>query len=143
MSETHGAEPGAATTGGAAKPAARFRQGVRWEGEDPAALAEAIEAAFDYRGNVTVLRRDGADVEGYLANRDATAAEPFVEVFPSDGSARQRVAYADVRGLVFSGKDTASGKSWETWVRKWTAKKEAEARGERVGEIGLFPEEID
>ena len=32
-------------------------------------LEEVVERAFDYRGNVTVVRTDGAEVEGYLFNR--------------------------------------------------------------------------
>ena len=48
------------------------------------------------------------------------------------------VAYVE-----FSGKDTASGKSWEGWVRRWNAKKQAEEQGKEVGEIGLYPEELD
>jgi len=119
-----------------------FVQGYRWEGEDPVRLHEVVEAAFDYRGDVTLLLRDGRELAGYLANRDVDDDEPFLELF-SDPEGRQRVPYADLRGVEFSGKDTASGKSWETWVRKWNEKKEAEARGEKVDNIDLFPEELD
>ena len=47
------------------------------------------------------------------------------------------------KGLRFSGKDVASGKSWETWLKKYTERKEALARGEEVENIDLFPEELD
>jgi hypothetical protein len=119
------------------------RQGFRWEGDDPDLLRRVIEAAFDYRGDVTVALRSGGELRGYLANRDDRCAEPFLDLFPADGSPRRRVLYRDVRGVEFSGKDTASGKSWETWLNKWRAKKEAEARGERVGDISLYPESLD
>jgi hypothetical protein len=118
-------------------------RGFRWEGDDPDQLREVVEAAFDYRGDVTLLLRGGGELEGYLSNRETGAPEPFVEVFPAKGGGKRRVLFRELRGLAFSGKDTASGKSWETWVKKWKAKKEAEARGEKVADIGLFPEELD
>ena len=34
-------------------------------------------------------------------------------------------AYSDVTSLTFSGRDTAAGKSWDTWVRKYIEKKMA------------------
>lgn len=116
-----------------------FAQGFHWEGDDRAELRVVVEAAFDYRGDVTLLLRDGSELEGYLANRDLEADEPFVEIFPSSGG-KVRILYRDLRGLELSGKDTASGKSWETWVRKWNEKKEAEARGEKVESTDLFPD---
>ena len=36
------------------------------EVRDAATLAEVIERAFDYRGDVTIVRRDGTEVVGYL-----------------------------------------------------------------------------
>ena len=58
------------------------------EGWVPAAevpLADVIDHAFDYRGNVTVDLRDGRELTGYLFNRDARAREPFVQMFDSAG----------------------------------------------------------
>ena len=89
-------------------------------------LVEAVEQAFDYRGDVSLELRTGRTVEGYVANRDATAAHPFLHLYPNDGSGLQVIPYADVTSISFTGKDTASGKSWETWV----AKKEAQRRAE-------------
>jgi hypothetical protein len=121
---------------------AALGQGCRWEGEDRDELHSVVEAAFDYRGDVTLLLRDGGETSGYLANRDVEVDEPFLDFFPSSGG-RERILYRDLRGLEFSGKDTASGKSWETWIRKWNEKKEAESRGEKVEGIDLFPDAID
>ena len=117
-----------------------FGQGSRWEGDDPEMLAAAIEAAFDYRGDVTLLLRDGGEIQGYVSNRDARAPEPYLHIFPSDGSALRTLLYRGLRGVAFTGRDTASGKSWETWLKKYKAKKEAEARGEKTQPLGLFPE---
>jgi hypothetical protein len=43
---------------------------------------------------------------------------------PSNGAPRQKIAYANIRSLAFSGRDTAAGKSWEAWVRKYWEKKD-------------------
>jgi hypothetical protein len=121
----------------------RLVQGASWEGDDPEDRAAAVEAAFDYRGDVTIILREGGEVKGYVSNRDAVAAEPFLVVHPSDGSPPRRIPYAHLRGIAFTGRDTAAGKSWETWVKKHRARLEARARGEEVSPIGLFPEPLD
>ena len=119
-----------------------YTQGFHWEGDDDKVLEAALDAAFGYRGNVTLFTREGEEITCYLFNRDADGAEPSVEIFPVEGG-RRRVLYAQIRGISFSGKDTAAGKSWETWLKKYNAKKAAEARGEKVGSIDLGPAELD
>jgi hypothetical protein len=122
---------------------ASFGEGFRWEGDDPVKLTAVVEAAFDYRGDVTVLLRTGEEVVGYLSNRYVAAGEPFLEILPADGSEPRRLAYHAVRGLAFSGRDAASGRSWESWVRKYEEKKKARERGEHAEGIGLFPEPLE
>ena len=46
--------------------------------------------------------------------------------------------YADIARLEFTGRDTAAGKSFETWVKKYREKK---AAGEK--NIGLEPEKLE
>ena len=128
---------------GGGPPQGEFRQGFRWEGDDPAELEEVVEAAFDYRGNVTLLLRGGGEVTGYLFNRDREVADPFLALLPADGSPRARVLYRDIRGIAFSGRDTAEGKSWQAWLKRHEAKKDAAARGENAGPADLFPEPLD
>ena len=128
---------------GGGLPESPYKQGFRCEGVDPESLALALEAAFDYRGDVTLLLASGGDLDGYLCNRDRSAAEPFVEILPAAGGGPRRVPYRDIRGVAFTGRDTASGKSWATWMKQYEAKKAAEARGEKVGEVGLFPESLE
>jgi len=105
------------------------------EGWDPgpiegAALAEAVERAFDYRGDVTVVRRDGGALVGYLFNRDADAATPFVQLFAASGGAPVTIPYADIRSIRFTGRDTAAGNSYAAWLRSREAAKAAgSARG--------------
>lgn len=117
-----------------------YSVGYAWEGDDPARLAEVIDAAFDYRGDVTLVLESGEQVIGFLANRQRETADAYVELLPADGGAKRRIAYGELRGVVFSGRDPASGKSWETWVKTYEAKKAARARGEETGEIGLYPD---
>jgi hypothetical protein len=83
-----------------------------------ASLAEVIERAFDYRGDVTVIRHDGGQLVGYLFNRDAEAPEPFVQMFDRNGAGPFTIPYAKIAAIRFTGKDTAAGKSYEAWVRR-------------------------
>jgi len=100
----------------------------------------ALEKAFDYRGDVTITLKDGRTVEGYVFDRRtaATLADSTVRLFPKDADEKVAVRYADISRLAFTGRDTAAGKSWETWVKKYQQKK---AAGER--NIGLEPEKLD
>jgi hypothetical protein len=102
-------------------------------------LRMALEKAFDYRGDVTITRRDGSVVEGYLYDRRAgkTLADSMARVLPSDGSARVNIPYAEIARLAFSDRDPAAGKSWEAWVRKYWEKR---AAGETAA---IDPETLD
>ena len=125
---------------------ARYDRGFSWVEGEPGSLEEMVEIAFDYRGDVSILLRDEDDLVGYLANRSIVQqapAESWIEVFPAAGGARRRISLAAIRGLTLSGKDVASGKSWESWLKKYTERRDALARGEDVGNIDLFPDEMD
>ncbi|CAI9084766.1 hypothetical protein A7K93_04405 [Candidatus Methylacidiphilum fumarolicum] len=87
---------------------------------------EILEAAFDYRGDVTLELVQGETIEGYLFNRQLTEAPFFVEMLvPGEESAR-RIPIEQICAVTFSGKDPADGKSYEAWK----AKKEKERREE-------------
>jgi len=105
-----------------------------------AEIREALEKAFDYRGDITVTRKDGTKVEGYLFDRRAGAslADSYVRIIPAKESGKVNVAYSDVAALVFSGRDTAAGKTFEAWVKKYWEKK---AAGEK--NIQIEPEKLD
>lgn len=107
---------------------------------DESELRAALDKAFDFRGDVTITRRDGSSVEGYLFDRraGATLADSVVRLIPKDGDDKVSVPYADVARLAFTGRDTAAGKSWETWTKKYQEKK---AAGEK--NIGIAPEKLD
>ena len=48
-------------------------QGRVWEAATEEELREGLEKAFAYRGDVTIKRRDGTSVEGYIFDRRAGA----------------------------------------------------------------------
>ena len=93
----------------------------------PAELAEAVELAFDYRGDVTLTLQSGEQVAGYLFNRETACPQPVLHVFPEAGGTRL-IAYADVATIAFTGEDTASGNSWEAWVTKKESERRADAQ---------------
>ncbi len=101
---------------------------------------KALEKAFDYRGDVTITRKDGTQVEGYLFDRKSgpTLSSSFVRLLPRTSNRRLVISYADIAALAFTGRDTAAGKSWEAWVKKYLEKK---AAGEK--DIGLQPETLE
>jgi hypothetical protein len=102
-------------------------------------VRQALEKAFDYRGDVTITRKDGTKVEGYIFDRRTgkTLADSAVRLFPKDADQKISIAYSDIAALAFSGRDTAAGKSFEAWVRKYWEKK---AAGEK--NIGIQAEEL-
>ena len=89
--------------------------------------AEAVELAFDYRGDVTLELRSGETVVGYLFNREAADSDPWIDVFPTDHPSPRRITYPDIASIAFTGEDTANGKSWEAWVSKKESERRAEA----------------
>ena len=103
-------------------------------------LRIALEKAFDYRGDVTLTLKDDSKIEGYIFDRIAgpSLSASYVRVLHKDSSQRLKIAYADIAALAFTGRDTAAGKSWEAWVRKYWEKK---GTGEAV--LSLEPETLE
>jgi hypothetical protein len=109
---------------------------------------QALEKAFDYRGDITITKKDGAKVEGYIFDRQTGAGleDSIVRLLPSTGpaggsmGARTKITlrYAEIARLEFTGRDTAEGKRFEDWVKQYKAKK---AAGEK--NIQLVPEKLD
>jgi hypothetical protein len=105
-----------------------------------AEIREALEKAFDYRGDITITKKDGSQVVGYLFDRRRgdSLADSFVRVIPSNEKTRLNIAYSEIAAIAFSGRDTAAGKTFEAWVKKYWEKK---AAGER--NIQIEPEKLD
>jgi hypothetical protein len=105
-----------------------------------AEIREALEKAFDYRGDITITHKDGSKIEGYLFDRRSglSLADSFIRIIPSTEKTKVNVAYADIAAIAFTGRDTAAGKTFEAWVAKYWAKK---AAGEK--NIQIEPEKLD
>ncbi len=83
-----------------------------------AELFHAIDLAFDYRGDVTLGLKSGEQVVGYVYARQSDGADPFVELYLDGKQDKCVVRYTDIETILFSGEDTAVGKSWEAWLKK-------------------------
>ncbi len=88
---------------------------------------EAIELAFDYRGDVTIELKSGETICGYLFNREVGATRSWIELFPASSPDVRRLHYDEIATIAFSGEDTASGKSWGNWVAKKESERKMEA----------------
>jgi hypothetical protein len=115
-------------------------EGRIWETASDEELRAGLEKAFDYRGDVTITRKNGSTVEGYIFDRrtGTTLADSVVRLFPKDNAEKIAIPYSEIAGLAFTGRDTAAGKSWAAWVKKYWEKK---AAGEK--NIEIAPEKLD
>ena len=102
-------------------------------------LRQALEKAFDYRGDITITRKDGSKIEGYLFDRRTgkTLQDSQVRLYPKNSNEKIAIPYSDI-ALAFTGRDTAAGKSWEAWMKKYAEKK---ARGEK--DLSLYSESLE
>jgi hypothetical protein len=103
-------------------------------------LRQAMEKAFDYRGDITLTLKNGERIEAYIFNRlgGATLADSYVQYFTPSAPEKRKVSYAEIARMEFSGKDRAAGKHWEDWVKAYNEKK---AAGEK--NIALVPETLE
>jgi Zn/Cd-binding protein ZinT len=103
-------------------------------------LRQALEKAFDYRGDVTITLKSGERIEAYIFNRHPgkALADSYVQYFTPTAAEKRKVSYDQIARLEFSGKDRAAGKHWEDWVKNYNEKK---AAGEK--NIALHPEALD
>ncbi len=97
-------------------------------------LADGVEQAFDYRGDVTVQLKSGDKLEGYIFDRGSSK----IRILLKSASQKVTVPVNDIEQLSFTGRDMADGRSWEAWVKKYAEKK---AAGE--SNIELVPESIE
>jgi hypothetical protein len=103
-------------------------------------LRQALEKAFDYRGDVTITTKSGEKIEAYIFNRTtgATLAGSFVQYFSPKSPAKLTLNYSEIARLEFSGKDRAAGKHWEDWLKAYNERK---AAGEK--NIALVPDALE
>ncbi|MDX2115562.1 MAG: hypothetical protein SFZ24_08070 [Planctomycetota bacterium] len=100
-------------------------QGLVATREDEQALLGALEKAFDYRGDVTLELIGGRTLRGYIFDhrKGATLAASSVRLLPEDSDQKITVTFDTIARVEFTGKDTAAGKSYETWLKKYVEKK--------------------
>jgi hypothetical protein len=98
---------------------------------DEATAAEALEKAFDYRGDVLLQLVNGSSMTGYIFDRrrGQSLADSYVRLMTAASDEKVKVAFSDIQRVEFSGRDAAHGKSFETWVKKYIEKK---TRGEKA-----------
>src|SRR5581483_6399753 len=103
-------------------------------------IRQALEKAFDYRGDVTLTLRNGDVVHGYVFDRrtGATLRDSAVRVIPSDQRTKLTISYSDIAALAFTGRDNAAGRTFDAWVKKYWEKK---AAGEK--NIGIEAEKLE
>lgn len=101
-------------------------QGANFVIQSDAERHEAINQAFDYRGDVTITLTSGETVEGYMSNRDTDVPNPYIEMWVKGSDEPKQFLYPDITAIAFTGKDPASGKSWQAWVSKKESERKAE-----------------
>ena len=106
---------------------------------DYTTLREVVDFAFDYRGNTTVVKRDGSEVVGYIFNRDADAPEAFIQLFDERGAGPFTIPYCDIATIKFTGKDTAAGNSWKAWVERKEEERALRAAASGADRLGRDP----
>ena len=102
-------------------------------------IRAVIEKAFDYRGDVTITRKGGSELTGYLFDRRVAPKleNSVVRLMLATGE-RPTGPYSEIASIAFTGRDTAAGKSYEAWVKKYWEKR---AKGEK--NISIEPEALE
>lgn len=116
-------------------------QGLVASHDDERALLDALEKAFDYRGDVTISLSPAASaaagagraggstvpvtITGYIFDRriGTTLADSYLRIMRADTGEKVRIAYGDIERIEFTGRDAAHGRSFETWVKQYVEKK--------------------
>ncbi len=103
-------------------------------------IRAVIEKAFDYRGDVTITRKDGSQLTGYLFDRriGKTLNDSVIRLMLAANNERPAISYSEIASIAFTGRDTAAGKTYEAWVKKYWEKR---AAGEK--NISIEPEALE
>ena len=88
-------------------------------------VEKQIEAAYDFRGHVTITLAKGETVEGYIFNRQLSnpklPEDNFIEVFLKGSGERRKYKVAEVASVAITGEDFAAGNSYEDYMKKKAA----------------------
>jgi hypothetical protein len=112
-------------------------QGLVASREDEAALLAALEQAFDYRGDICLELRDGRRITGYIFDRRTgrTLAESYLRLMTAESDDKVTVHYQEIARIEFTGRDTAAGKSFDSWLKKYVEKKLAGEKANIESEV--------
>ena len=102
------------TLSGAAKEEEASGPSQGWSA--PASM-ESLRVAFEYRGDVTLLLDDDSRVDGYVSN----FSEDAIRLWCRGETALLEIPIRHIKHVELTGRDTASGKSWQTWMKKQEA----------------------
>ena len=101
------------------------KQGWKPDLSDNDKKLAAVEAAFHYRGDISLTMQDGRIITGYLFDRviRSNHSDSIIRMVLNGSTKKTDIPLREVRELTFSGRDTAAGKSWEHWIKTYTEKK--------------------
>jgi hypothetical protein len=91
-------------------------------------IEEQIEKAYDFRGHVTVILRDGKTLVGFLYNR-VTGADAYIELYPKDKPGSVKFAYTEIAKVDCTGEDCAAGDSYQDYLKRKAEREKGEFTG--------------
>src|ERR1051325_264429 len=64
-------------------------------------IRQALEKAFDYRGDITLTLKTDEKVEGYIFDRRSgkSLADSAIRLYPKSGNQKLSICYADIAAL--------------------------------------------
>ena len=95
---------------------ARFSKRLRKERDDRVLVA--LEAAFAYRGNVTLTLDDGESVQGFVSSLDGGRVRLVVK----GNGAAEPIAAERLSRVELSGRDAGIDPRWEAWQKRSEAR---------------------
>ena len=91
--------------------------------DDRERLSAALLAAVDYRGDVTLVLTDETSMEGYLFSLNGDPETGSFQLMIKGQDIPLQIQASTIQAIDFTGRDTAEGKSFDTWIKKYIEKK--------------------
>ncbi len=88
-------------------------------------IEKQIDAAYDFRGHVTIKLKDGKTVEGFIFNRQfknpKLKRDNFIEVVLKGSGDKAEIDIGTVLSVEITGEDCAEGNSYANYLKKKAA----------------------
>ena len=97
-------------------------QGAIFRREDADHFEAGLCAVVDYRGDATLIIEDGDPIECFVFSRSNGHEDALLCMIKNEDQPRT-VAISTIREIQFSGKDTAEGKTFDRWIKRYIEKK--------------------